>query len=59
VKYANCGIVGLSPEGEVSEGYDGGFWYNDSDSLTPTERIELGEYMISRWREFVEVAEND
>jgi len=52
-KYANKGIIGLSPEGNVSEGYDGGLWHPDSHRpITPTDRIELGTYMMSRWTEF-------
>ena len=42
VKYANDGIIGLGPDGAVSEGYDGGFWSpleaewkEPEDCLTP------------------------
>lgn len=61
-RYANNGIIGLSPEGEVTEGYDGGFWqpeeseYRDDDALTPAERVELADYMIERWKTFRDMA---
>lgn len=45
--YANNGIIGLSPTGEVSEGYDGSF-----PSLTNEEKLELANYMLARWEEF-------
>lgn len=47
--YANCGIVGISPSGSLSEGYDGGV---DVESLTIEEKIELADYMISLWTKF-------
>jgi len=56
-RYANCGIIGLAPDGEVTQGSDGGFWareeaeYRD-DPLTPAERLELADYMIERWKMF-------
>jgi hypothetical protein len=63
-KYANLGIIGLSPRMEVSEGYDGGFhraredWMDDDDydGLTREEQIELADYMISAWSKFRECA---
>lgn len=56
-KYANHGIIGLSPKGDVTEGYDGGFFEcaegrNREPDLTPAECAELAEYMVSRWQEF-------
>ena len=54
----NCGIIGLSPEGDVSNGYDGGFFsremeeWDECPDLTPEECVELAEYMIKRWQEF-------
>jgi len=47
VKYANCGIIGISPDGNVTEGYDGGFTI-----MTDEERVELADYMINTWQEF-------
>ncbi len=47
--YANRGIIGLGPDGGVSEGLDGGV---DTDKFTPDERRELAEMMIARWRKF-------
>lgn len=56
VKYANNGFIGLSPEGDVSEGYDGGFFSSDdfTPDLTPAECVELAEYMILEWQAFRE-----
>ena len=60
-RYANNGIIGLGPDYNVSEGYDGGFWapceseYRESE-LTPAERIELADYMIERWKTFRDMA---
>ena len=46
---ANCGIIGLSPEGKVFGGYDDA--YVDKN-LTSNERRELAAYMIAKWREY-------
>lgn len=43
--YANNGIVGLSPELELSEGYDGGF----TSEMPDAHRREIAEYMIAQW----------
>jgi ABC-type lipoprotein release transport system permease subunit len=59
-KYANNGIIGLSPHMTVSEGYDGGFhqpredWMDDEDfnGLSKKEQIELANYMIAAWKKF-------
>ena len=47
---ANCGIIGLSPNLEISDGYDGGF--DGTRNLTKEERVELANYMIEKWKEF-------
>lgn len=47
--YANCGIIGLGPDGSISGGYDGGFPSHGRD-LTKAEQIELAEYMIQQWK---------
>lgn len=57
--YANRGIVGLSPDLNISEGYDGGIAAiktcpcckerSRRDDLTDKERIELADYMIHQW----------
>jgi hypothetical protein len=57
-RYAHCGIIGLSPELSVSEGYDGGFWHEAEkswrdDTLTPEELLDLALYMIGQWQEFL------
>ena len=49
--YANNGIVGLSPELELFEGYDAHLEGYDQ-SLTPDESAELADFMIDLWRKF-------
>lgn len=61
VRYANNGIIGLSPDMRVTEGYDGGLWSPEEaawrdDCLTPAERVELADYMIERWKTFRDMA---
>ena len=46
---ANNSIIGISPELNVSEGYDGGGADYD---LTKEEKIEVADYMISQWRKY-------
>lgn len=56
--YANNGIVGLSPELEVTEGYDGGVAWppheesDANDALTAVDMAELADHMIERWARF-------
>lgn len=47
--YAHNLVVGISPDGQISEGYDGGI---DAEELTAQDRRELAERMISLWRTF-------
>lgn len=60
IMYANLGIIGLSPELDVYQGYDGYFdvhkndWDDDEPVLTKTEKIELADYMIAEWQKFKE-----
>ena len=54
--YANCGIVGIDPDGNVSEGYDGGLAPDGEGDFTEDERRELAAYMVSRWREWGKLA---
>lgn len=56
---ANCGVIGISPKGGVTEGWDGGFFdpeaaakWDEDPELTPSECVELADYMIERWQEF-------
>lgn len=51
VEYANLGIIGLSPDGTLSGGYDDGFPAGDNP-LTKAERVELAEHMIIKWKLF-------
>jgi len=48
---ANCGIVGLGPDGRLYGGYDNPL----SNNLTNVERTELADYMIARWTKFKEM----
>jgi hypothetical protein len=64
--YVNCGIIGLSPDLDVSAGYDNG-WFSPTDGwhdedgivdpqsrhyLTPAEQAELADYMLEQWQKF-------
>jgi hypothetical protein len=52
---ANCGIIGLSPRGQVSGGYDSGIpefdasYWDDEDRWTRAECLELCNFMIALW----------
>ena len=50
VIYANNGIVGISPDMEIFEGYDGSI--SDDYELSRMEKIELADLMIDRWSLF-------
>lgn len=49
---ANCGILGLSPDLGLYEGYDGVPRYGDP--FTAEERREIADMMIARWKEWAE-----
>jgi hypothetical protein len=57
-KYAYRGVIGLGPDGVITEGYDGDFhhpseeWMDDEDydGLTLDEQIELADYTIEQWQ---------
>jgi hypothetical protein len=58
-RYASNGIIGLGPDGEVTEGYDGSLWsveevdWREPEAcLSPADRVELADYMIERWKTF-------
>ncbi len=51
-EYANCGIVGISSDGNVSGGYDDGFGYGHDVPMSKKERVELAEHMILLWKKF-------
>jgi len=56
----NQGIIGLSPQLRVYEGYDGGLLVTDQEAInscddnpwTSAERRELADAMIERWQAF-------
>lgn len=55
--YANGGKIGINPDLETSEGYDGNFnkgWGDDFHDIpfTQAEREELGDFMIGLWQKF-------
>jgi hypothetical protein len=56
--YASRGIVGINPEMEVYEGYDGKIYTGPSyyPAATPgwshEEKCELADFMISLWTKF-------
>lgn len=47
--YANHGIIGIAPDLEISEGYDGGL----SWQFTKEDKREIAEYMIKLWERFL------
>jgi hypothetical protein len=51
-EYANLGIVGLSPDGNASGGYNDAFAGYADGELTKAERAELAAYMIQEWAAF-------
>lgn len=63
--YANCGIIGIGPDLNLSEGYDGGFctwpipdWWSKeekADCLNVEELKEIADMMIVRWQSFREL----
>lgn len=55
--HANCGIVGIDSELEISEGYDGGIAYYVNDpgphnQFSGDDMRELADLMIARWQRF-------
>jgi hypothetical protein len=58
-QYANCGIIGLSPDLGVTGGYDDSsisrVWEGKKEEereLNKREREELADYMISLWQKY-------
>lgn len=51
-EYAYGGIVSVNDKLELSYGADGGFPTDFENPLTPAEKRELAQYMISRWLEY-------
>lgn len=58
--YANCGYIGLGPDGagdSLPEGHDGAIelrrdWDPEFEPWTAAERAELADAMIERWQAF-------
>ena len=64
VRSANCGIIGLAPNYDVTGGYDQDFqnikldyWDDPDEQLTKEEMLELADYMIWEWRIFKDKVE--
>lgn len=56
--YPNCFIIGISPDLEIHQGYDGIIELANEepeDKFTPAERKELADYMISLWQEYAQI----
>jgi hypothetical protein len=53
---ANCSILGISPELELHEGYDGRIYEED---LTPEEKLEIAEYAIALWQQYKDKIKGD
>ena len=56
---AVMGIIGISPDLEVFEGYDGYVdwpplegWADEGNKLTADDMCELADIMIDRWQRF-------
>lgn len=49
--YANNYYIGINPDMELSEGYDGGV---DDHKWSPEERRELADFMIGLWTKYKE-----
>jgi len=47
--FAIRGIIRLSPEGQITSGYDGNF---SAEKLSPQESLKLANYMIAKWQKF-------
>jgi hypothetical protein len=54
--YANRGFLGLNPDLDCAQGYDGSVEYGDlSDhdaQFTPEERREIAAHMVTQWQEW-------
>jgi len=53
--YAHAGIIGISPELEVTYGYDGSIYDPESglnEDFTRRELLELADHAIERWLRF-------
>lgn len=59
---ANCGIIGIGPNLNLSGGYDDGIpcvsnsWHDEKDpfseTLSKAEVVDLADIMIARWQAF-------
>lgn len=57
---ANHGIIGLSPDMDVTEGWDGCIYKPEDeyfDKLSKADLIELADYMIAEWTKFKAIQE--
>ena len=58
--YTNRGIIGISPELAVYQGYDNGICPpgGDGSNFTNDELLEIAEIAISRWKRFQEAVKH-
>ena len=72
ILYANCGILGISPDLKPSEGYDGEILAGDAGypgdvmrecsntvPLTHEERRELASIAIDRWARYADLERSE
>lgn len=50
--YAHSGIVGIKPNGEIYEGYNGHFGTHEG-GMTQEDKVALAKLMIERWQKFL------
>lgn len=53
---AHAGIIGINADGEIFDGYDGGFDVPPHNPLTADEKRELADEMIARWQRYRDAA---
>lgn len=51
--YVNHGLISIDDDNNIYEGYDGEIDIYDYNELTKDERIEIAEYMIERWKKYL------
>lgn len=56
---ANCGFLGINPDLEISEGYDGHLFMEHQGARTrlkPNEKKEIAEFVIELWKKWAGIA---
>jgi len=58
--YANRGLLSISDDGEVFEGYDGHVTSSKDDNMfTRTEREEIAVTVVARWLDWANLTGSD